>query len=76
MSIAADKSVNVLVAEGATNGTIAVNGTDFAVHGLGSAAFTESSAYATAAQGALADTALQPADIDAIKAETINRICQ
>ena len=76
LSIADDKSVNVLVAEGATNGTIAVNGTDFAVHGLGSAAFTESSAYATAAQGALADTALQPADIDAIKAETINRICQ
>lgn len=36
------------VAEGATNGTISVDGTEVAVHGLGSAAFTESSAYATA----------------------------
>ena len=54
------------VAEGSTNGTIAVDGTDVAVHGLGSAAYTASTAYATAAQGALADTALQPADVDAI----------
>lgn len=51
------------VEEGATNGTIAVNGADVAVHGLGSAAYTASTAYATAAQGALADTALQAADI-------------
>lgn len=76
LSIAADKSVDVLVAEGATNGTIAVNGTDVAVHGLRSAAFTEASAYATAAQGAKADTALQPADIDAIEEATINNICK
>ena len=40
-----DKSVNVLIAEGETNGTVAVNGTDVAVHGLGSAAYTEASAY-------------------------------
>lgn len=33
------------VAEGTTNGTIAVDGTDVAVHGLGSAAYTEASAY-------------------------------
>lgn len=51
------------VEEGTANGTIAVNGTDVAVHGLGSAAYTASTAYATAAQGALADTALQAADI-------------
>ena len=34
-----------------------------AINGLGSAAYTESTAYATAAQGALADSALQKADI-------------
>lgn len=43
-------------ASGATNGTIAVNGTDVAVKGLGSAAYTATSAYATAAQGAKADS--------------------
>ena len=49
--------------EGTENGTVKFNGTDVPVHGLGSAAYTESDAYATAAQGALADTALQKADI-------------
>ena len=44
---------------GATNGTIAVKGTDVAVMGLGSAAYTNSTAYATAAQGALAASAVQ-----------------
>lgn len=33
------------VKEGSTNGTINVDGTDVPVHGLGSAAYTESSAY-------------------------------
>lgn len=33
------------VAEGTTNGTIAVDGDNVSVHGLGSAAFTEASAY-------------------------------
>lgn len=101
----ADTSVQS-VAEGATNGTIDVDGTEVSVHGLGSAAFTDSTAYdasgaaatakaevigestdvasantifgakayadslavnyATAAQGALADTALQPGDITAL----------
>ena len=70
-----DKAVDVLIAEGSENGTISVNSANVAVHGLGSAAFTESSAYATAAQGALADTALQPSDIGAIEEATINRIC-
>lgn len=40
-----DKTVDILVVEGATNGTIAVNGADVTVHGLGSAAYTDSSAY-------------------------------
>lgn len=43
------------VVEGTANGTIAVNGSDVAVHGLGTAAYTETSAYATAAQGTKAD---------------------
>ena len=43
----ADSAVQA-VAEGATNGTIAVDGTDVAVHGLGSAAYTDSSAYEAA----------------------------
>lgn len=47
------------IAEGSTNGTISVDGEDVAIHGLGSAAYTASSAYATAAQGAKADTAVQ-----------------
>ena len=36
------------ITTGSANGTIAVEGADIAVKGLGSAAFTESSAYATA----------------------------
>ena len=51
------------ITEGTTNGTIAVGDEDVPVHGLGSAAYTESTAYATSEQGALADTALQKADI-------------
>jgi len=53
------------VSTGSTNGTISVNtgGTsaEVAVAGLGSAAYTSSTDYATAAQGGLADTAVQPA---------------
>ena len=66
-----NKAVNVTVAEGATDGTIAVNGSDVAVHGLGSAAYTASTAYATAAQGALADTAVQPEDLGSISSADI-----
>lgn len=45
-------------ASGSTNGTIAIDGTDVAVKGLGSAAYTASTAYATAAQGDKADNAV------------------
>ena len=75
------------VTEGTANGTIKVDGNSVSVHGLGSAAYTASTAYdasgsastaetnaknyadglasnyATAAQGALADTAVQPSDL-------------
>ena len=44
---------------GDNNGTVKFNGTEVAVKGLGSAAYTESTAYATAAQGTKADTAVQ-----------------
>lgn len=51
------------ITTGGANGTISVKDTDVAVKGLGSAAYTEASAYATAAQGTLADSALQSEDI-------------
>lgn len=51
------------ITTGSANGTISVDGTDVSVAGLGSAAYTASTAYATAAQGTLADSALQKADI-------------
>ena len=47
------------VAEGSSNGTVKVNGSDVSVHGLGTAAYTASSAYATSTQGGKADTAIQ-----------------
>lgn len=62
------------VATGSTNGTISVNtnGTsaDVAVRGLGSAAFTPTTNYATAAQGEKADTAVQPEDITNMQTTT------
>ena len=58
-----DGSFVSAVAEGTGNGQIAVtkNGTttQVSVHGLGSAAYTASTAYATAAQGTKADSAVQ-----------------
>lgn len=59
----ADKAVRK-VDEGTANGTISVTtgaeaARNVAVHGLGSAAYTDSAAYATAAQGEKANTALQ-----------------
>lgn len=54
------------ITTGSANGNISVKGTDVAVKGLGSAAFTASTAYATKAQGDLADTAVQPGDLAAI----------
>ena len=47
------------ITTGTANGTIAVKGEDVAVKGLGSAAYTQADAYATADQGAKADTAVQ-----------------
>lgn len=63
---------SVTLATGTNNGTlkITVGGTttdNVAVRGLKSAAYTESSAYATAAQGDKADKALPKADFDSFK---------
>ena len=51
------KKVNVTVAEGATDGTIAVNGSDVAVHGLGSAAFSAATDFDAAGSAAAASAA-------------------
>ena len=40
-----NKAVNVTIAEGSTNGTIAVNGSDVAVHGLGSASYADTTDF-------------------------------
>lgn len=65
VTVAADDTGKVIIngaattaASGSANGTIAIDGTDVAVKGLGSAAYTASSAYATAAQGTKADNAV------------------
>ena len=46
------KKVNLTVASGTNNGSIAINGTDVAVTGLGSAAYTPSTAYDAAGAAA------------------------
>lgn len=53
------KTGAVTIATGSKNGSISVGSSDVVVKGLGSAAFTSSDAYATKAQGQLADTAYQ-----------------
>ena len=58
--------------EGTTNGTVAFNGEDVAVHGLGSAAYTESSAYDAAGAASAVQTTLIGTAQDASSANTIN----
>lgn len=55
---------------GYQNGTISVASEDVFVTGLKSAAFTESSAYATSAQGGRADSAIQTASGDSYVSAT------
>lgn len=59
-----DNNTTYTFAEGSTNGAFSVtpsggSATSVKVHGLGSAAYTNSNAYATAAQGTKADSAVQ-----------------
>ena len=64
-----DNAVNTVVS-GSANGTIAVDGQDVAVKGLGSAAYTASSAYDASGSAAAAQTAA----IAAAKTETTNQV--
>lgn len=54
LTIDANKAVDVLVATGSAKGTIAVNGKDVAVNGLGSAAYQNVDAFDAAGAGAAA----------------------
>ena len=76
----ADSSVqSISIAPGTANGTIqySVNGgpaMQASVRGLGSAAYEDTTAFATAAQGTKADTALQPSDVvDNLTSTDVNR---
>ena len=69
----ANKAVNVTITQGGANGTLKVNGTDVAVKGLGSAAYTQASAYdeagaADAVLGSAGDTSSTPTVYGALKA--------
>ena len=54
---------NVTVAEGTTNGTIAVNGADVSVHGLGSAAYTASTDYISSVAGSVKTANIDDAQV-------------
>ena len=49
---------SILVQDGVTDGTVRIAGQEAAVHGLGSAAYQNTNAFATAAQGQKADEAM------------------
>lgn len=59
----ADYVKSTEIVTGKTEGTIKVKETEVKVHGLGSAAYTETGAYATATQGEKADSAVQKISI-------------
>ena len=63
----AQKAVNITITQGSSNGTLAVNGSDVAVKGLGSAAYTNSNAY----DGAGAAAAVLGSSGDAASANTV-----
>ena len=65
-------TITYTLTEGTANGTVAFNGTDVAVHGLGSAAYTESSAYDTAGAAAGVQTALTGTAEDTASDLTLN----
>lgn len=64
------KKVNVTVAEGSTNGTIAVNGSDVAVHGLGSAAYSAATDFDAAGAAAAASAAAVTAVVGDMSGDT------
>ena len=65
-------TITYTLTEGTANGTVAFNGTDVAVHGLGSAAYTNSTAYDAAGTAAGVQTALTGTAEDAASDLTLN----
>lgn len=65
-------TITYTLTEGTANGTVAFNGTNVAVHGLGSAAYTESSAYDAAGAAAGVQTTLTGTAEDGATAMTLN----
>ena len=65
-------TITYTLTEGTANGTVAFNGTDVTVHGLGSAAYTESSAYDVAGAAAGVQTALTGTAEDTASDLTLN----
>lgn len=64
-------TITYTLAEGATNGTVSFNGTEVAVHGLGSAAYTDADAYDAAGTAAGVQTTVTGTSGDASTAITI-----
>lgn len=64
-------TITYTLVEGATNGTVSFNGTEVAVHGLGSAAYTDADAYDAAGTAANVQTAVIGTSGDASTAITI-----
>ena len=67
-------TITYTLVEGSTNGTVAFNGTDVAVHGLGSAAYTESSAYDVAGAAAGVQTTITGSASDGADTLTLHGI--
>lgn len=65
-------TITYTLTEGTANGTVAFNGTDVAVHGLGSAAYTASTAYDAAGAAAGVQTALTGTAEDTASDLTLN----
>ena len=64
-------TITYTLVEGATNGTVSFNGTEVAVHGLGTAAYTNADAYDAAGTAAGVQTAVVGTSSDASTAITI-----
>lgn len=65
-------TITYTLTEGTANGTVAFNGTNVAVHGLGSAAYTQRSAYDAAGAAAGVQTALTGTAEDTASDLTLN----
>lgn len=67
-------TITYTLTEGTANGTVAFNGTDVPVHGLGSAAYTATTAYDAAGTAAGVQTALTGTTEDTASDLTLNGI--